>query len=51
MTADRDMLHQSPDLLAAVRAAARQEQFPEVILPAEARRRFEGAIDRSPLTA
>ena len=51
MTTDRDALHQNADLLAAVRAAARQEQFLEVILPEEARRRFEGAIDRSPLTA
>lgn len=51
MTADREVRHQNPDLLAAVRAAARQEQFLEVILPEEARRRFEGAIDRSPLAA
>src|SRR5258708_32889510 len=51
MTADRDALRQSTDLMAAVRAAARQEQFLEVILPEEARRRFEGAIDQSPLQA
>jgi putative molybdopterin biosynthesis protein len=51
MTADRDALHQSTDLMAAVRVAARQEQFLEVILPEEARRRFEGAIDQSPLPA
>src|SRR5260221_8273913 len=51
MTADRDALHQNAELLAAVRAAARQEQFLEVILPAEARRRFDGAIDQSPLPA
>ena len=51
MTADRDALRQSADLMAAVRAAARQEQFLEVILPEEARRRFEGAIDQSPLQA
>jgi putative molybdopterin biosynthesis protein len=51
MTADRDALHQNADLLAAVRAAARQEQFLEVIAPAEARRRFEGAIDLAPLAA
>jgi putative molybdopterin biosynthesis protein len=37
------------DLLAAVRHAARQEQFLEVVTPAEARRRFEGAIDLPPL--
>ena len=51
MTADRDTLHQNAGLLAAVRAAARQEQFLEVIAPAEARRRFEGAIDLAPLAA
>ncbi len=50
MTADREALRQS-ELVAAVRAAARQDQFLEVILPEEARRRFEGAIDRSPLAA
>jgi putative molybdopterin biosynthesis protein len=36
-------------LLAAVRDAARQEQFLEVIPAAEARRRFESAIDFTPL--
>ncbi len=51
MTADRGMRHQNTDLLATVRSAARQEQFLEVILPEEARRRFESAIDRSPLAA
>jgi hypothetical protein len=35
MTAYRDTLKQNPDLLAAVRAAARQDQFLEVILPDE----------------
>jgi putative molybdopterin biosynthesis protein len=50
MTADRDALHQS-ELVAAVRAAARQDQFLEVMSPEEARRRFEDAIDRSPLAA
>ena len=34
-----------------MRAAARQAQFLEVIAPAEARRRFEGAIEMSPLAA
>jgi putative molybdopterin biosynthesis protein len=38
-------------LLAEVRAAARQEQFLDVLSPAEARRRFEDAIDRAPLAA
>src|SRR5260370_27484763 len=51
MTADRNALRQSTELMAAVRGAARQEQFLEVILPEEARRRFEGAIDQSPLPA
>ncbi len=51
MTADRETLHQDTDLLAMVRSAARQEQFLEVILPEEARRRFEDAIDCSPLAA
>jgi putative molybdopterin biosynthesis protein len=36
-------------ILDAVRRAARQEQFLEVVSAAEARRRFEGCIDRSPL--
>jgi putative molybdopterin biosynthesis protein len=38
-------------LLAAVRNAARQEQFLEVISPAEARLRFEKAIDLTALPA
>jgi putative molybdopterin biosynthesis protein len=44
---------QSPqdELLAAVRAAARQEQFLEVVSAEEARRRFESHVDRSPLPA
>jgi putative molybdopterin biosynthesis protein len=51
MTGDRDASRQDADLLAAVRAAARQEQFLEVIAPAEARRRFEAAINLAPLSA
>src|SRR5258708_2867403 len=51
MTAEHDAQHRDADLMAAVRAAARQEQFLEVIAPDEARRRFEGAIDLSPLGA
>src|SRR5215470_4555268 len=51
MTADRETHHQKADLLAMIRSAARQDQFLEVILPEEARRRFENAIDRSPLAA
>jgi len=49
MTTNRNTSHQKADLLASVRAAARQEQFLEVIAPAEAWRRFEAAIDLSPL--
>src|SRR5215468_4844015 len=49
MTAERGTLHRDGGLLAAVRAAARQEQFLEVVSSAEARRRFEAAIDLSPL--
>ncbi len=36
-------------LLAAVRQAARQEQFLEVVSAEEARRRFEGRLDLTPL--
>jgi putative molybdopterin biosynthesis protein len=39
------------DLLAQVRAAARQEQFLEVVSAEEARKRFEGHLDLSPLPA
>jgi putative molybdopterin biosynthesis protein len=45
----RDAFPDKAKLLAVVRDAARQEQFLEVIAPAEARRRFESAIDLSPL--
>jgi putative molybdopterin biosynthesis protein len=38
----------SSAILDAVRRAARQEQFLEVVSAAEARRRFEACIDRSP---
>jgi len=38
-------------ILSAVRRAARQEQFLEVVSAAEARRRFERRVDRSPLAA
>ncbi|MGB7256245.1 MAG: molybdopterin biosynthesis protein, partial [Xanthobacteraceae bacterium] len=37
-------------ILDAVRRAARQEQFLEVVSAAEARRRFETGTDRSPLS-
>ena len=36
-------------ILDAVKRAARQEQFLEVVSAEEARRRFEACIDRSPL--
>lgn len=39
------------DLIAAVREAARQEQFLEVVSAEEARRRFEGRLDLTPLPA
>jgi putative molybdopterin biosynthesis protein len=39
----------SAAILDAVRRAARQEQFLEVVSAAEARRRFAAAVDRSPL--
>ena len=39
------------ELLAHVRAAARQEQFLEVVSAEEARKRFEGHLDLSPLPA
>jgi putative molybdopterin biosynthesis protein len=41
----------SASILDAVKRAARQEQFLEVVSAAEARRRFEACIDRSPLGA
>jgi putative molybdopterin biosynthesis protein len=37
------------ELLAAVRAAARQEQFLEVVSAEEAKKRFEGHLDLTPL--
>jgi putative molybdopterin biosynthesis protein len=42
---------QNAPRLDAVRRAARQEQFLEVVSAQEARRRFETSIDRSPLNA
>ena len=39
------------ELIAAVRRAARQEQFLEVVSAEEARRRFEGQLDLTPLPA
>ncbi len=41
----------SGTIVDAVRRAARQEQFLEVVSADEARRRFEASVDRSPLAA
>jgi putative molybdopterin biosynthesis protein len=41
----------NPDLVAAIRQAARQEQFLEVVSPEEARDRFARHLDLSPLPA
>jgi molybdopterin molybdotransferase/putative molybdopterin biosynthesis protein len=48
-----DPKHNKPAgaILDAVRRAARQEQFLEVVSPEEARRRFAACVDRSPLGA
>jgi putative molybdopterin biosynthesis protein len=51
MTAEYDGPPDDAGLLAKVRAAARQEQFLDVVSPAEARRRFEDAIDLAPLAS
>jgi putative molybdopterin biosynthesis protein len=51
MTADHDGPSADAGLLAKVRAAARQEQFLNVVPPAVARQRFEDAIDLAPLAA
>jgi putative molybdopterin biosynthesis protein len=49
VTIDRRTSPGAADLLAAVRAAARQEQFLEVVSADEARLRFERQLDLSPL--
>ena len=51
MNSDRTEKFSLPSgkLLEAVRAAARQEQFLEVISPEEARTRFERHLDLKPL--
>jgi putative molybdopterin biosynthesis protein len=51
MTAERNGPPADAALQAKVRAAARQDQFLDVASPAEARRRFEDAIDLAPLAA
>jgi len=49
MAISREQKHSGSAILDAVRRAARQEQFLEVVAADEARRRFEACIDRSPL--
>jgi putative molybdopterin biosynthesis protein len=51
MSPDPKPTKRNAAILDAVRRAARQEQFLEVVSAAEARRRFEERIDRSPLAA
>jgi len=51
MSPDPKPAKRTAAILDAVRRAARQEQFLEVVSPAEARRRFEERIDQSPLAA
>src|SRR5205807_1221106 len=51
MTAERSEHRAAADLLAAVRAAARQEQFLEVVSPQVARERFAQHLDLKPLPA
>ena len=55
MSANSDLPEASKEqrssILDAVRRAARQEQFLEVVSPEEARKRFESGTDRSPLGA
>src|SRR6266849_860822 len=51
MTDNQSVRKAPADLLAAVRNAARQEQFLEVVSAAEARKRFESAIDLGPLAS
>jgi putative molybdopterin biosynthesis protein len=46
---EKPLEHPNVSILDAVKRAARQEQFLEVVSAAEARRRFEACIDRSPL--
>jgi putative molybdopterin biosynthesis protein len=51
MTAERSEHLEAADLVAAVRAAARQEQFLEVVSPRVARERFTQHLDLAPLSA
>jgi putative molybdopterin biosynthesis protein len=49
MSSEPRTLRAESELLAAVRAAARQEQFLEVVSAEEAKKRFEGHLDLTPL--
>jgi putative molybdopterin biosynthesis protein len=49
MAINQEQKHSGSAILDAVRRAARQEQFLEVVAADEARRRFEACIDRAPL--
>jgi putative molybdopterin biosynthesis protein len=49
MSSEPKASHAESELLAAVRAAARQEQFLEVVSAEEAKKRFEGHLDLAPL--
>jgi putative molybdopterin biosynthesis protein len=51
MAPDPNATKRAAAILEAVRRAARQEQFLDVVSAAEARRRFEERVDRSPLAA
>ncbi len=51
MSTERAGRIDAPDLVAAVRAAARQEQFLEVVSPQVARARFARHLDLTPLPA
>jgi putative molybdopterin biosynthesis protein len=50
MSSEPRTLRAESELLAAVRAAARQEQFLEVVSAEEAKKRFEGHLDLTPLS-
>src|SRR3974390_1766559 len=47
---NRDTKPTRAAIVDAIRRAARQEQFLEVVSAAEARRRFEARLDRAPLS-
>jgi putative molybdopterin biosynthesis protein len=49
MAVNPKTIERASAILDAVKRAARQEQFLDVVSAEEARRRFEGCIDRSPL--